>query len=110
MLVGLVEQVTTHPTLPEIENSPSTCDGFKIGLNHVMCVIALINPTMSWFTEYFIKYLSHVLPLYFPLYFPGKGKVPVRMMVNARKAMDVRIGHDKVVERIEFYLVVGSCF
>ena len=51
-----------------------------------------------------------MLPLYFPLYFPGKGKVPVRMMVNARKAMDVRIGHDKVVERIEFYLVVGSCF
>ena len=38
---------TTHPTLLETEKSPSQVDDFKIGPNHVMCVIALLTPIVE---------------------------------------------------------------
>ena len=39
--VGRVWGNITHPTLLKTEKSPNQVDGFKIGPNHVMCVIAL---------------------------------------------------------------------
>ena len=41
--VGHVWGSNTYLTLSEIEKSPRSCDGFKICLKHVLCVIALLT-------------------------------------------------------------------
>ena len=45
--VGCVWGSTTYPTLLIIRKSPRPCDGFKKGPNHVICVIALLTPTVG---------------------------------------------------------------
>ena len=41
---------TTHPTLFQTGNSPRSCDDFKIGLNYVICMIALHpNSGATWY-------------------------------------------------------------
>ena len=69
--VGRVRGSITYPILPGTWKSPRSCDSFKIGLNHVMCVIVLLTPTVWWLTQYlwltwyFLKYSSPMLLSYF---------------------------------------------